>query len=144
MLPTMFLSSPSSRRNSTRMPDSSVATRDSYGAEVMTMRLFPFFILSLPAGGGVGQALPGPLHPLRGDLLRHPVGQDREDGVAAGKVEIGDPWRPRRHLPGLPDGNPAGEEGREFFPDFGRRNGEGELRPHESRGALPPHRGGLR
>src|SRR3972149_2571844 len=76
MLPTMFLSSPRSRRNSTRMPDSSVATRDSYGAELMTMSLFPFCTLSLPAGDEFGRQLLG----------REPVGgkrspQDRPRGV---------------------------------------------------------------
>src|SRR3970040_2059314 len=76
MLPTMFLSSPRSRRNSTRMPDSSVATRDSYGAELMTMSLFPFCTLSLPAGDELGRQLLG----------REPVGgkrspQDRPRGV---------------------------------------------------------------
>src|SRR4030067_1377499 len=76
MLPTMFLSSPRSRRNSRRMPDSSVATRDSYGAELMTMSLFPFCTLSLPAGDEFGRQLPG----------REPVGgkrspQDRPPGV---------------------------------------------------------------
>src|SRR3990172_288173 len=208
MLPTMFLSSPRSRRNSTRMPDSSVATRDSYGAELMTMSLFPFCTLSLPAGdefgrqllgrepvggkrspqdrprgverpgafpgsmddcneealsvhqeigdqgfqvdlgsaplllhghrefAGGAKGLPRLLPPIRGALLRQPAGQDREDGVAAGQGESGDPRRPRRHLPGLPDGNPAGEEGREFFPDFSRRNGETELRLHEFREAF--------
>src|SRR3972149_3452032 len=200
----------------TRMPDSSVATRDSYGAELMTMSLFPFCTLSLPAGDELGRqllgrepvggkrspqdrprgverpgafpgsmddcneealsvhqeigdqgfqvdlgsaplllhghrefaggakGLPRLLHPIRGDLLRHPAGQDREDGVAAGQVEIGDPRRPRRDLPGLPDGNPAGEEGREFFPDFGRRNGEAELRLHEFREALRADGEGMR
>src|SRR3990170_4695551 len=72
----MFLSSPRSRRNSTRMPDSSVATRDSYGAELMTMSLFPFCTLSLPAGDELGRQLLG----------REPVGgkrspQDRPRGV---------------------------------------------------------------
>src|SRR3972149_10857286 len=76
MLPTMFLSSPRSRRNSTRMPDSSVATRDSYGAELMTMSLFPFCTLSLPAGDEFGRQLLG----------REPGGgkrspQDRPRGV---------------------------------------------------------------
>src|SRR4030067_3057908 len=76
MLPTMFLSPPRSRRNSRRMPDSSVATRDSYGAELMTMSLFPFCTLSLPAGDEFGRQLPG----------REPVGgkrspQDRPRGV---------------------------------------------------------------
>src|SRR4030065_430180 len=147
MLPTMFLSSPRSRRNSTRMPDSSVATRDSYGAEVMKMSLIPFCPLSLQAHlefAGGAKGLPRLILPLRGDLLRHPVGQDREDGVAAGQVEIGDSRRPRRHLPGLPDGNPAGEEGREFFPDFGRRNGETGLRLHEFREALRADGEGMR
>src|SRR3990172_5293807 len=72
----MFLSSPRSRRNSTRMPDSSVATRVSYGAKLMTMSLFPFCTLSLPARDEFGRQFLR-REPVRGK--RRP--QDRPGGV---------------------------------------------------------------
>src|SRR3990170_5985022 len=198
----IFLSSPRSRRNSTSMPDSSVATRVSYGAELMTMSLFPFCILSLPARdefgrqflrrepvggkrrpqdrpGGVERpgAFPGSMHDcneetvpvhqeindqgfqvdlgsapfpryghrefpgveeppprrlrtFRRDLPRHSVRWDREDGVAAGQVELGDPRGSRGYLPGFPHGNAGGGEGGGLPFDIGRRGGGGKLRLH--------------
>src|SRR5512135_3502788 len=50
MLPTEFRSSPRSIRSSTRIPDSSVATRVSYGAAFTTISLLAFCI-ALPAAG---------------------------------------------------------------------------------------------
>src|SRR5512141_3144884 len=50
MLPTMFRSSPRSISSSTRIPDSSVATRVSYGAAFTTISLLAFCI-ALPAAG---------------------------------------------------------------------------------------------
>src|SRR5512134_995972 len=49
MLPTMFWSPRRSMSSSTRIPDSSVATRVSYGAALTTMSLLVFCTLSLPA-----------------------------------------------------------------------------------------------
>src|SRR5512134_4206704 len=59
MLPTMFCSPRRSMRSSTRMPDSRVATRVSYGAALTTMSLLAFCTLSLPSRNG-----------LRGDFFR--------------------------------------------------------------------------
>src|SRR5512141_897807 len=72
MLPTMFRSSPRSISSSTRIPDSSVATRVSYGAAFTTISLLAFCI-ALPAAGDQlrrhlsrNEPLGGQRHPQQG------------------------------------------------------------------------------
>src|SRR3972149_5529269 len=117
MLPTMFRSSPRSISSSTRIPDSSVATRVSYGAAFTTMSLLAFCIAQFAAvdqlrrhlsrnepfgrqrhaqqgGGGFQRAhsLPCPLDDCNGDALRvHPESGD--DGL---QVELGGPALPHK------------------------------------------------
>src|SRR5512140_6742 len=72
MLPTEFRSSPRSISSSTRIPDSSVATRVSYGAAFTTISLLAFCI-ALPAAGDQlrrhlsrNEPLGGQRHPQQG------------------------------------------------------------------------------
>src|SRR3972149_6179470 len=110
MLPTVFRSSPRSISSSTRTPDSSVATRVSYGAAFTTISLLAFCI-ALPAAGGQPRRPPSrPGRPpraeggvpagraergeaLRGRLWCDPFGQgkrrERPQGPVGGDVEVG-------------------------------------------------------
>src|SRR5659263_182458 len=72
MLPTEFRSSPRSISSSTRIPDSSVATRVSYGAAFTTISLLAFCI-ALPAAEDQlrrhlsrNESLGGQRHPQQG------------------------------------------------------------------------------
>src|SRR5512134_3780506 len=58
MFPTELRSSPRSMRSSTRIPDSSVATRVSYGAAFTTMSLLAFCIGLPPADAELRRHLP--------------------------------------------------------------------------------------
>src|SRR5512140_1109693 len=77
MLPTEFRSSPRSISNSTRIPDSSVATRVSYGAAFTTISLLAFCI-ALPAAGDQ----------LRRHLSRNePLGGQRDPQQGGGGLQ---------------------------------------------------------
>src|SRR5512140_3320056 len=77
MLPTEFRSSPRSISSSTRIPDSSVATRVSYGAAFTTISLLAFCI-----------ALPAAEDQLRRHLSRNePLGGKRHPQQGGGGLE---------------------------------------------------------
>src|SRR3990172_7480876 len=77
MVPTEFRSSPRSISNSTRIPDSSVATRVSYGAAFTTISLLAFCI-----------ALPAAVDQLRRHLsLNEPFGGQRHPQQGSGGLQ---------------------------------------------------------